>query len=623
MKKILLALCLILATCFMIACGSDTPGGDTPGGDTPGGNTSDTQGAGSVETQAEIIPGKPTYTITFIDKDGQTIETKTISETVVPTCSYAVEDTQEFDYTLEGWSTTPDGEVLSALPAVTGDATYYAIVSSVKQKYTVSFDTMGGTTIQSQVVEYGSKATKPQDPTYEGHKFMGWSQSTTAIEDVDFEAAITGNITYYAVWNEIVEVKAFLEALLSGYQLDPMSYIPETMRYDYAPNLVSPNAIVNDYSNGVNVSKVTYGFGEQWQMVLDNVNQSETFFGVLSIVETISATSVAAFNNYIDQNPADTAHYEFENGIYNVAIKFSDGMLFFVVDYTANIPALGEQTVQIALLMDVATSEKTVRVQIGDANALSYTIRENGYDFAIKYLGVRRAMISLEKDGDAVTGRIYEYLTAAGVELASCADFYVDKDYVSVVGNKASGLIGFTGTICELYDVTSGKMVGYEVNETLSKINYDTLWFNLKDINGITSIKCVTDASDNTTKLYVNGSSQAWASKNVGGIGLTMLSRRFDIEFRTQYVYSYDASTETYTVHAVQVPMLFVQESYLESLAEDVKSTNKVNVSVAVSQSKIDKLMADYKKYIPIFVNNKETISVEAIIQYIGEKITL
>ena len=45
----------------------------------------------------------------------------------------------------------------------------------------------------------------------------------------------------------------------------------------------------------------------------------------------------------------------------------------------------------------------------------------------------------------------------------------------------------------------------------------------------------------------LNGSSSAWANKKVGGVGTKMFSRRFDIEMRTQFVYSYDAATEKYT----------------------------------------------------------------------------
>ena len=54
-----------------------------------------------------------------------------------------------------------------------------------------------------------------------------------------------------------------------------------------------------------------------------------------------------------------------------------------MVDYTANIPVIGETTVQIALAMDIETSERNVRIQLGDANALSYKITENSYELSL------------------------------------------------------------------------------------------------------------------------------------------------------------------------------------------------------------------------------------------------
>lgn len=99
---------------------------------------------------------------------------------------------------------------------------------------------------------------------------------------------------------------------------------------------------------------------------------------------------------------------------------------------------------------------------MGEPNALYYEISENSNKFAIKYLGVRRAYFSIERNNDGnVEGHIYEYLTYEGIGISSSADFYIDDDYVTAVGNKADGMIGFTGYICELYDVDTGKMLAY------------------------------------------------------------------------------------------------------------------------------------------------------------------
>lgn len=614
-KTALVALFAVSLSLAFVACGKDDAGATS----TPEGSNSTTISTSEVE--------EVSYTITWVNEKGNVLATESVKEGETPSYTYNVQDTAEWDYTFNGWSTSADGEALGVIPTVTADATYYALVSAVKQVYTVTFNTLGGSAVAAQSVEYGSKATLPEEPSYEGYRFVGWSSSQDKVVEVDFEKAITGNTEYFAVWNEIVDIKGLLSALLNGYELNPYEYLPETVRLDYSANLVNPGDVVTDYSKFVNVSNITYGFGEQWYMVLNNIDQSMLFFNALTVVETISASSITAFNNYFDSNPQDTAHYEFEDSSYNITIKYDGEILYYVVDYTANLPVVGEVTAQIAMSMVSETGEKSVRIQLGDANALAYTIKENSYDFAVKYLGVRRAMFSIARDDEGnVSGKIYEYLTVSSIETASAADFYITNDYLSVVGNKADGLVGFANTICELYDVETGKMIGYEVNEKAEKlgitVNFDTLWFNLSDVNGITSVKYVAATQNSASKLYVNGLSQEWESKTVGGFTSTSFSRRFDIEFRTQYVTSYNSATKEYTVHTVQVPMLFIQEDYYDAHTDDIRSANaNVNAVVTVSDADRSHLISDYEELVPVFVENKDVFTVEVILAYIGEKI--
>ena len=64
-------------------------------------------------------------------------------------------------------------------------------------KYTVTFDSDGGSAVEKQTVEEGKKATKPTDPIKEGYDFAGWYNGEAAF---DFETAIKANITLKAHW---------------------------------------------------------------------------------------------------------------------------------------------------------------------------------------------------------------------------------------------------------------------------------------------------------------------------------------------------------------------------------------------------------------------------------------
>lgn len=120
----------------------------------------------------------------------------------------------------------------------------------------------------------------------------------------------------------------------------------------------------------------------------------------------------------------------------------------------------------------------------------------------------------------------------------------------------------------------------------------------------------------------MNGLNEAWETKNVGGLNLKSLSRRFDIEFRTQYFYAYDVSTETCTELKLQVPMLFVQDEFYDSLTKDVKDKNPdVNIGISISSDNLQKVRDDYQNLVPKFENNKKAMTSQVIIDIIGQKV--
>ena len=64
-------------------------------------------------------------------------------------------------------------------------------------KYTVTFNSNGGSEVASQSVFEGSSASEPSAPTKAGYEFVKWQLSGS---DYDFSSAVTGNITLDAVW---------------------------------------------------------------------------------------------------------------------------------------------------------------------------------------------------------------------------------------------------------------------------------------------------------------------------------------------------------------------------------------------------------------------------------------
>lgn len=66
---------------------------------------------------------------------------------------------------------------------------------------TVKFLSNGGSDVPDQVIPYGEKLTKPEDPTRDGYTFDAWYKNLDRTELWDFDNdTVTGNMTLYAGW---------------------------------------------------------------------------------------------------------------------------------------------------------------------------------------------------------------------------------------------------------------------------------------------------------------------------------------------------------------------------------------------------------------------------------------
>ena len=73
---------------------------------------------------------------------------------------------------------------------------------SCSKKFTVEFDSNGGTRVESQTVSKGETATKPKNPTREGYTFNGWYLDLETKEEYDFDTEVTEDIILTAKWTK-------------------------------------------------------------------------------------------------------------------------------------------------------------------------------------------------------------------------------------------------------------------------------------------------------------------------------------------------------------------------------------------------------------------------------------
>ena len=72
--------------------------------------------------------------------------------------------------------------------------------TSENTKYTVTFNTNGGTEVASQKIESGKTATEPTAPTKDGYTFGGWFTDSGFTTAFSFSSEIRADITLYAKW---------------------------------------------------------------------------------------------------------------------------------------------------------------------------------------------------------------------------------------------------------------------------------------------------------------------------------------------------------------------------------------------------------------------------------------
>lgn len=168
------------------------------------------------------------FTVTFDSQDGSKVASQTISygeKVVEPT-----RPTKE-GHAFIGWytETSYTHEWNFESDIVTKDITLYARWTIAE--YTVTFNTNGGSEVESQPVAKGSKVQRPLPPTKDGFVFDNWYTDIALTQVYDFDTQVTGNLTLYANWIKAEAItKELLLALIKEVEaINPNKYTEESI----------------------------------------------------------------------------------------------------------------------------------------------------------------------------------------------------------------------------------------------------------------------------------------------------------------------------------------------------------------------------------------------------------
>ena len=145
--------------------------------------------------------GKKEYTIIFDSDGGTEINERIIKKgDIIPAPSVPIKK----GYKFIGW--TLDGEAFDFATIVKENITLVAeweaidIESEQLEKFTIDFDTKGGSKVISQEVLENEQIIKPLDPTKKGYQFICWMNNNIKW---DFADIVTKDITLIAQWEVI------------------------------------------------------------------------------------------------------------------------------------------------------------------------------------------------------------------------------------------------------------------------------------------------------------------------------------------------------------------------------------------------------------------------------------
>ena len=163
---------------------------------------------GAATYYAYVTRATNKYTFTFNANGGNTPSSSSISKNygeaigTLPTCSRAADNT--YTYAFAGWfdtSATSGGTKLTTTTKVTSNKTWYARWTATYKNYTVTWNGNGGTPSKSSSsFHYNNALGTLPTATRTGYTFKGWSTSASGSVNVSTTTKVTGNVTYYAVW---------------------------------------------------------------------------------------------------------------------------------------------------------------------------------------------------------------------------------------------------------------------------------------------------------------------------------------------------------------------------------------------------------------------------------------
>ena len=292
--------------------------------------------------------------------------------------------------------------------------------SSVEEvvKYTITFNSNGGSSVSSITANEGSSIAKPANPTKTDNVFKEWHSDSALTVLVSWPITLNSNLTLYAKWQNSRDY--FLEARDNTVNANQFEYDFNLNVITAYGDLAGPSAVIDGNTKYNSASSVSY---------LQSEERSGLLIGDGKLYKVKTGTELATFKvnksnkltNYSIETVASTFKYD--------SSSFAKALFEFTADQITSVPSAPNQKFKLEFsgsftgFVDNALTflnhpvvqlilQQWVDLPAHDSDLTAYVTFENNriktyeYDFVISVVGASLTFhydLNFTKVGSGVT----------------------------------------------------------------------------------------------------------------------------------------------------------------------------------------------------------------------------